>query len=60
MHAVGEQRRGERVARKAAITHAIEGEGERTRAVDAPTVLRAQALVHRDTGAREGGASPTL
>src|SRR4029077_4319318 len=36
MHAIGKERRGERVTRKAVIAHTIEPEGQRAGAVDPP------------------------
>src|SRR5262249_29726548 len=60
MHAVGEERGGERVARKAGIAHPIESEGERARAVDASATCRTQRFVHRESLGVAGGGSPTL
>ncbi len=46
MHAVGEQRRGERVARAALVADAVELERERRRAVDEAAFRQAERLRH--------------
>src|SRR4029077_12290889 len=53
VHAVGEQRRGERVPGNTAVGPAVEAEMQDVRAVDTPALAGAQGLVHRRT-------SPTL
>ena len=45
-HPIGEQRRGERVAAPALVGPAVEGERERTRAIDAPRTLDAKRPAH--------------
>ena len=59
MHAIGEQGRGERVARESFIRSAIEGKAQTLMAVDAPAGGRAPlaAWVHDRT---PGGDSPVL
>jgi hypothetical protein len=46
MHAVGEQRRGQRIALKALIRTAIKGEFQRNRAIDAPAGAQTVVLAH--------------
>jgi len=61
VHAVGEQRRGERVPGNTGVSAPVEAEMHGARAVDTPALQGAQALVHGRTGAAAvGTGSPTL
>jgi hypothetical protein len=55
---VGEQRRGERVARMALVRLAVEGEAQCAGAIDAPALREAKGLAHRPSS--PGGFSPGL
>src|SRR5438874_599659 len=61
VHAVGEQRRGERVPGNTSVGAPVEAEMQPARTVDPPALRCTQALTHRGTGAATvGGGSPTL
>ena len=61
MHAVGEERRGQRVALETLVGMPVEGEAERRRAVDAAAAGRAEVDAHGATSspAPIRGASPS-
>ncbi len=59
VHAVGNERRGERVTGEASISAAIKREAPWLRAIDTATVRQAEIAAHRSISVA-GRGSPTL